>query len=163
MLLTREKFYEEADYVWRRTGTCPQSSGHGCVRDNPTNTHFKAALHVLRYLKFTRNYYIVYGCSSTVPITDIIGYSDTHKFPQQLALFLSSPKVERRSRSLTILPNIAKPSISMYAIMTWQNPNRLHSLGTSTCGSLYQSARNKASTVLSHDRSTQQLRSNRTS
>jgi len=33
-LLTREKFYEEADYVWRRTGTGPQSSGHGCVRDN---------------------------------------------------------------------------------------------------------------------------------
>src|SRR5271154_133525 len=33
LLLTREKFYEEADYVWRRTGTGPQSSGHGCVRD----------------------------------------------------------------------------------------------------------------------------------
>src|SRR5271167_4800326 len=34
LLLTREKFYEEADYVWRRTGTGPQSSGHGCVRDS---------------------------------------------------------------------------------------------------------------------------------
>jgi hypothetical protein len=65
---------------------------------NPTNTNFKAALHVLRYLKFTRNYRIVYGRSSTVPITDIIGYSDAHKFPQQLALFLSLPKVKRRSR-----------------------------------------------------------------
>src|SRR5271155_1295310 len=29
LLLTREKFYEEADYVWMRTGTGPQSSGHG--------------------------------------------------------------------------------------------------------------------------------------
>ena len=43
---------------------------------NPTTTHFKAALHVLRYLKSTRNYCIVYRRSSTVPITDIIGYSD---------------------------------------------------------------------------------------
>ena len=43
---------------------------------NPTSTHFKAALHVLRYLKSTRNYCIVYRRSSTVPITDIIGYSD---------------------------------------------------------------------------------------
>jgi Reverse transcriptase (RNA-dependent DNA polymerase) len=42
----------------------------------PTNTHFKAALHVLRYLKATRNYCIVYKRSPTVPITDIIGYSD---------------------------------------------------------------------------------------
>ena len=43
---------------------------------NPTTTHFKAALHVLRYLKSTRNYCIVYRRSTTVPITDIIGYSD---------------------------------------------------------------------------------------
>jgi transposase InsO family protein len=43
---------------------------------NPTKTHFKAALHVLRYLKFTRNFCIVYRRSPTVPITDIIGYSD---------------------------------------------------------------------------------------
>src|SRR5277367_6574768 len=45
---------------------------------NPTNTHFKAALHVLRYLKSTRNYCIVYRRSPTVPITDIIGYSDAN-------------------------------------------------------------------------------------
>src|SRR5271154_2192332 len=38
LLLTREKFYEEADYVWRRTGTGPQSSGHGCVRDTLVDT-----------------------------------------------------------------------------------------------------------------------------
>jgi hypothetical protein len=43
---------------------------------NPTKTHFKAALHVLRYLKSTRNFCIVYRRSPTVPITDIIGYSD---------------------------------------------------------------------------------------
>ena len=43
---------------------------------NPTTTYFKAALHVLRYLKFTRNYCIIYRRSPTVPITDIIGYSD---------------------------------------------------------------------------------------
>ena len=43
---------------------------------NPTTIHFKAALHVLRYLKSTRNYCIVYKCSMTVLITDIIGYSD---------------------------------------------------------------------------------------
>ena len=43
---------------------------------NPTVTHFKAALHVLRYLKSTRNYCIIYRRSSTVPISDIIGYSD---------------------------------------------------------------------------------------
>src|SRR5436305_13769595 len=39
-------------------------------------THFKAALHVLRYLKRTRNYCIVYRKSTTFPI-DIIGYSDS--------------------------------------------------------------------------------------
>ena len=43
---------------------------------NPTMTHFKTALHVLRYLKSTRNYCIVYKRSPTVPITDIIGYFD---------------------------------------------------------------------------------------
>jgi hypothetical protein len=43
---------------------------------NPTTTHFKAALHILRYLKSTLNYCIVYRRSMTVPITDIIGYSD---------------------------------------------------------------------------------------
>ena len=43
---------------------------------NPTMTHFKTALHVLRYLKSTRNYCIVYKRSPTVPITDVIGYSD---------------------------------------------------------------------------------------
>ncbi|TMC17118.1 MAG: hypothetical protein E6J34_19075 [Chloroflexi bacterium] len=43
---------------------------------NPTITHFKAALHVLRYLKRTRNYCIVYRKSTTFPI-DIIGYSDS--------------------------------------------------------------------------------------
>jgi len=42
---------------------------------NPTTTHLKAALHVLRYLKATRNYCIVY-CKSTTPI-DIIGFSDS--------------------------------------------------------------------------------------
>ena len=43
---------------------------------NPSTTHYKATLHVLRYLKSTRNYCIVYRRSLTVPITDIIGYSD---------------------------------------------------------------------------------------
>jgi len=44
---------------------------------NPTTTHFKTALHVLRYLKATRNYCIVYKKSTTVPIIDVIGYSDS--------------------------------------------------------------------------------------
>src|SRR5271169_2557150 len=39
------------------------------------------------------------------------------KFPPQFVLFLSSPTVKRRSIFLTILPNIAKPNTSMYAIM----------------------------------------------
>ena len=43
---------------------------------NPTTIHYKATLHVLRYLKSTRNYCIVYRRSLTVLITDIIGYSD---------------------------------------------------------------------------------------
>jgi len=43
---------------------------------NPTTTHFKATLHVLRYLKSTRNYCIVYLRSPTILITDVIGYSD---------------------------------------------------------------------------------------
>ena len=43
---------------------------------NPTTTHLKAALHVLRYLKGTRNYCIVYRRSTNVPILDIIGYAD---------------------------------------------------------------------------------------
>src|SRR5271154_5364980 len=91
-----------------------------------------------------------------------------YKFPQQLALFLSSPTVKRRSRSLTILPNIAKThpcTLSCRATLhsRRQNPNRLHSLGTSTYRSLHQIARNKTSTILSHDQSTQQLRSIRTS
>ena len=33
---------------------------------NPTTIHFKAALHVGRFLKSTRNYCIVYKCSMTV-------------------------------------------------------------------------------------------------
>ena len=40
---------------------------------NLTTTHFKAALHALRYLISTRNCCIVYGRSSTVPITYILG------------------------------------------------------------------------------------------
>jgi len=44
---------------------------------NPTTTHFKAALHVLRYLKGTRNYCIVYRKSTTIPIMDILGYADS--------------------------------------------------------------------------------------
>jgi hypothetical protein len=43
---------------------------------NPTTMHLKAALHVLRYLKETRNYCIIYYRSSSVPIIDILGYSD---------------------------------------------------------------------------------------
>ena len=43
---------------------------------NPMTTHYKAVLHVLQYLKSTRNYCIVYRRSFMVPITDIIGYSD---------------------------------------------------------------------------------------
>src|SRR5271163_4040007 len=71
---------------------------HSKFNTNLRATHFTAALHVLQCLKSIRNYCIVYGCSSTVPITDIIGYSDAHKFPHwQLALFLSSPKVKWRS------------------------------------------------------------------
>jgi hypothetical protein len=42
---------------------------------NPTTTHLKSALHVLRYLKSTRNYCIVYRKSTDVPITDVIAYS----------------------------------------------------------------------------------------
>ena len=45
--------------------------GHYFAQDT-----FKAALHVLQYLKSTRNYCIVYRRSSTVLITDIISYSD---------------------------------------------------------------------------------------
>ena len=44
---------------------------------NPTTTHFKAGLHVLRYLKVTRHYCIVYKRSTNVPILDIIGYADS--------------------------------------------------------------------------------------
>ena len=44
---------------------------------NPTTRHFKAALHVLRYLKGTRNYCIVYSRSTRIPIIDILGYSDS--------------------------------------------------------------------------------------
>ena len=44
---------------------------------NPSATHFKVALHILRYLKATRNYCIVYRKSMNVPILDIIGYSDS--------------------------------------------------------------------------------------
>ena len=44
---------------------------------NPTTTHFKTALHVLRYLKGTRNYCIIYRKSTTIPIIDIIGYADS--------------------------------------------------------------------------------------
>ena len=44
---------------------------------NPTTTHFKAGLHVLRYLKATRNYYIIYKRSINVLILDIISYSDS--------------------------------------------------------------------------------------
>jgi hypothetical protein len=47
-----------------------------CRMPNPTSTNFKAALHVLQYLKSTRNDCIVYKRSSTVSITDIIGYSE---------------------------------------------------------------------------------------
>ena len=43
---------------------------------NPMNTYLKAALHVLWYLKSTHNYCIVYRRSTTVPITDILSYSD---------------------------------------------------------------------------------------
>src|SRR5437762_5839470 len=44
---------------------------------NPTTTHFKADLHVLRYLKATRNYCIVYKRSTNVSILDVIDYSDS--------------------------------------------------------------------------------------
>ena len=47
---------------------------------------------------------------------EAIAQKQFYKFPQQFVLFLSSLTVKRRSRSLTILPNIAKPSTSMYAI-----------------------------------------------
>jgi hypothetical protein len=40
-------------------------------------THFRAALHVLRYLKSTRNYCIIYYKSTTIPIIDILGYTDS--------------------------------------------------------------------------------------
>ena len=41
---------------------------------NPTMTHWKAGLHVLRYLKFTRNYCITYKRSSIS--TRVFGYAD---------------------------------------------------------------------------------------
>src|SRR5947207_13489244 len=41
---------------------------------NPTTMHFKADLHVLRYLKATRNYCLVYKKSTNVSILDIIDY-----------------------------------------------------------------------------------------
>ena len=44
---------------------------------DPTTVHFKAALHVLQYLKSTRNYCLVYYRSTTVPIIDILGFSDS--------------------------------------------------------------------------------------
>src|SRR4030095_2758526 len=44
---------------------------------NPMTTYFKAALHVLYYLKGTRNYCIVYKRSTKVPILDVLGYSDS--------------------------------------------------------------------------------------
>ena len=44
---------------------------------NPTTTHFKAALHVLRYLRSIRNYFIVYRISTKVPIIDVVGYFDS--------------------------------------------------------------------------------------
>ena len=44
---------------------------------NPTITHFKAGLHVLHYLKATRNYCIVYKRSTNVSILDVIDYSDS--------------------------------------------------------------------------------------
>src|SRR6202023_459457 len=87
------------------------------------------------------------------------------KFPPQFVLFLSSPTVKRRSISLTILPNIASQAYRCTLSCCTplhsrrQNSNRLHSLGTSTCGSLHQSARDhETSTILSHDRFAQQLR-----
>jgi hypothetical protein len=40
-------------------------------------THFKAALHILRYLKATRNYCIIYKRSINALILDIVGYSDS--------------------------------------------------------------------------------------
>ena len=43
---------------------------------NPTTTNFKAALHILCYLKGTRNFCIVYKRSTNIPILDIIGYPD---------------------------------------------------------------------------------------
>ena len=43
---------------------------------NPTTMHFKATLHVLQYFKSIHNYCIVYKYSTTVSITDIIGYLD---------------------------------------------------------------------------------------
>src|SRR5271169_7239202 len=45
---------------------------------DPTETHMKAARHVLRYLKGTKDYSIVYGNSSVERIDDlsIIGYAD---------------------------------------------------------------------------------------
>ena len=44
---------------------------------NPTTMHFKATLHVLHYLKSTRNYCIVYYKSMKVPIVDVVGYLDS--------------------------------------------------------------------------------------
>ena len=44
---------------------------------NPTITYFKANLHVLRYLKTTCNYYIIYKKSINISIFDIIDYFDS--------------------------------------------------------------------------------------
>src|SRR5947207_6160230 len=44
---------------------------------NPTTTHFKVDLHILRYLKATRNYCIIYKRSTNISIFDIIDYSDS--------------------------------------------------------------------------------------
>src|SRR5436189_6467671 len=46
----------------------------GVFSTNPTMTHWKAGLHVLRYLKSTRNYCITYRRSLTP--TRVFGYAD---------------------------------------------------------------------------------------
>jgi hypothetical protein len=55
---------------------------------NLMTTHFKAALHVLQYLKSTHNYCIIYHKSMKVPIIDGVGYSDSD---------FSSDKDDRKS------------------------------------------------------------------